>query len=414
MEQMMTRCVISGGGPAGLMAGFLLARAGVEVVVLEKHRDFLRDFRGDTIHPSTLRIMEALGLLDELLALPHYPFRHMEFSFGDRPVPVVDFTPLGERTGFVAMMPQWDFLDFVAQQAAACPGFTLRMETESETLIEEGGRVTGLRARGPSGPVEIRADLVLVADGRHSGLRDAAGLALRDLGAPIDVLWFRVSREGGENPESLGRLKDGSIIIQLNRGDYWQMAFVVPKDGADTVRAEGLEAFRRRVGAATGIEAARLDEIDDWDKVKLLSVQVNRLTRWWREGLLCIGDAAHAMSPVGGVGINLAVQDAVAAANILAAPLRNGTLIVDDLRQVQRRREWPTRVTQRVQVLLQDRVIRPALDAPDAPPPLPLRLLARVPYLRRFPARFIGLGLRPELPRAGAVSQAAEQARTGR
>ncbi len=273
----MTRCVISGGGPAGLMAGFLLARAGVEVVVLEKHRDFLRDFRGDTIHPSTLRIMEALGLLDELLALPHYPFRHMEFSFGDRPVPVVDFTPLGERTGFVAMMPQWDFLDFVAQQAAACPGFTLRMETESETLIEEGGRVTGLRAGGPSGPVEIRADLVLVADGRHSGLRDAAGLDLRDLGAPIDVLWFRVSRKGGENPESLGRLKDGSIIIQLNRGDYWQMAFVVPKDGAEAVRANGLAAFRRRVGAATGIEAARLEEIDDWTKVKLLSVQVNRL-----------------------------------------------------------------------------------------------------------------------------------------
>ncbi len=288
------------------------------------------------------------------------------------------------------------------------------METESETLIEEGGRVTGLRAGGPSGPVEIRADLVLVADGRHSGLRDAAGLDLRDLGAPIDVLWFRVSRKGGENPESLGRLKDGSIIIQLNRGDYWQMAFVVPKDGAEAVRANGLAAFRRRVGAATGIEAARLEEIDDWTKVKLLSVQVNRLTRWWREGLLCIGDAAHAMSPVGGVGINLAVQDAVAAANILAAPLRNGTLSVDDLRQVQHRREWPTRVTQRVQVLLQDRVIRPALDAPDAPPPLPLRLLARVPYLRRFPARFIGLGLRPELPRAGAVSQAAEQARTGR
>ena len=404
MEQMTTRCVISGGGPAGLMAGFLLARAGVEVVVLEKHRDFLRDFRGDTIHPSTLRIMEALGLLDELLARPHYPFRHMEFSFGDRPVPVVDFTPLGKRTGFVAMMPQWDFLDFVAQKAAAYPGFTLLMRTESEALIEDGGRVTGLRAVGPSGPVEIRADLVLVADGRDSALRDTAGLDVQDLGAPIDVLWFRVSRASGENPESLGRLKDGSIVIQLNRGDYWQMAFIVPKNGAERVRAEGLAAFRRRVGAATGIEAARLEEIDDWDKVKLLSVQVNRLQRWWREGLLCIGDAAHAMSPVGGVGINLAVQDAVAAANILAAPLRNGTLSVDHLQQVQKRRLWPARVTQRFQVFLQDRVIRPALDKPDAPPPLPLRILARVPYLRRFPARFIGLGLRPELPRAGEVA----------
>ncbi|WP_286173928.1 FAD-dependent oxidoreductase [Rhodobacter sp. NTK016B] len=401
---MTTRCVISGGGPAGLMAGFLLARAGVEVVVLEKHRDFLRDFRGDTIHPSTLRIMEALGLLDELLALPHYPFRHMEFSFGDRAVPVVDFTPLGERTGFVAMMPQWDFLDFVAQKAADYPGFTLLMRTESEALIEENGRVTGLRAKGPAGPVEIRADLVLVADGRDSALRDTAGLDVQDLGAPIDVLWFRVSRTSGENPESLGRLKDGSIVIQLNRGNYWQMAFIVPKNGAERVRAEGLAAFRRRVGAATGIEAARLEEIDDWDKVKLLSVQVNRLQRWWRDGLLCIGDAAHAMSPVGGVGINLAVQDAVAAANILAAPLRNGTLSVDHLQQVQKRRLWPARVTQRFQVFLQDRVIRPALDKPDAPPPLPLRILARVPYLRRFPARFIGLGLRPELPRAGEVA----------
>ncbi len=397
MERIEAHCAIAGGGPAGMVLGYLLARAGVRVVVLEKHKDFLRDFRGDTIHPSTLRIMDRLGLLDEFLTLPHHKFRQMKFTFGDRAMPVVDFRSLGARTGFVAMMPQWDFLDFLAGKAAAHPGFTLRMQTEAQELIEEGGRVVGLRAEG----LEVRADLVVAADGRHSVLRAASGLALRDLGAPIDVLWFRVSRQGTETEESLGRLRDGVIVIQLNRGDYWQIACVVPKGRDSALRGQEIAAFRALIGRVTGIEAARLAEIASWDDVKLLNVQVNRLERWWREGLLCIGDAAHAMSPVGGVGINLAVQDAVAAANRLAGPLLRGGVGGADLAAVEARRLWPTRVTQRMQVLAQERVIRPAIDGGASHPPLPLRLLARFPWLQRFPARFIGLGVRPELPDAG-------------
>lgn len=398
MERLTTTCAIAGGGPAGLMLGYLLARAGIRVTVLENHGDFLRDFRGDTIHPSTLRVMDRLGELDRFLALPHTRFRRMSLVFGENPVPVVDLTTLGPETGFVAMMPQWDFLNYLTERAGAYPGFTLRMRTRAEALIEEGGRVTALRAQGPEGPVELRADLVVAADGRSSELRVASGLPRRDLSAPIDVLWMRVSRDPEESSDSLGRVGGGMILVMLNRGDYWQMASVVPKGGFDEVRERGLEAFRARLAAATGFSTERVAEIRDWDDVKLLSVQVNRLERWWRPGFLAIGDAAHAMSPVGGVGINLAVQDAVAAANLLAGPLRAGNLSDGDLAAVQRRRFWPTRLTQAAQVLAQDRVIRPQLDSDDPRPPLPLRLLARFPVLRRFPARFVGLGLRPELP----------------
>lgn len=398
MERDTTTCAIAGGGPAGLMLGYLLARAGVRVTVLEKHADFLRDFRGDTIHPSTLRIMARLGELDAFLALPHTKFRQMSVVFGDRPVPVVDFTALGEETGFVAMMPQWDFLNYLAERASRWPGFSLRMQTRAEALIEEGGRVTGLRAQGPDGALDLRADLVVAADGRASDLRAASGLPLRDLGAPIDALWMRVSRAAEESSDSLGRIGGGMILVMLNRGDYWQMASVVPKGAFDAIRAQGIEAFRARLAAATGFSAARVAEIRDWDDVKLLNIQVNRLDRWWRPGFLAIGDAAHAMSPVGGIGVNLAIQDAVAAANLLAQPLREGRLTENDLAAVQRRRFGPTRLTQAAQVLAQNRVIRPALDRGVPAPPLPLRLLARFPALRRFPARFIGLGLRPELP----------------
>lgn len=398
MERLSTTCAIAGGGPAGLMLGWLLARAGVRVMVLEKHADFLRDFRGDTIHPSTLRVMERLGELDRFLALPHQKFRQMGFIFADTPVTVADFAALGERTGFVAMMPQWDFLSFAAERAGAYPGFDLRLRTRAEGLIERHGQVTGLRAVTPRGPVEIAADLVVAADGRHSALRAASGLPMRDLGSGIDVLWLRLSRREGDPGETLGRIAGGLVAVMLNRGDYWQVALVIPKGGFAAVRDKGLDAFRGRLAKATGLGPERAAEIADWEAVKLLDVRIDRLARWWKPGFLCIGDAAHAMSPVGGVGVNLAIQDAVAAANRLAGPLREGRLTEGHLAWVQHRREGPVRATQALQRLVERRVIRPAEAATLARPPLPLRLLARFPRLRRLPARFIGLGLRPELP----------------
>ncbi|GAB1362580.1 FAD-dependent oxidoreductase [Rhodobacter sp.] len=398
MEEIRTACVISGGGPAGMMLGFLLARAGVRVIVLEKHADFLRDFRGDTVHPSTLRVMKALGLLDQFLALPHHKFRQMRLDLGDRSVPVADFGALGAETGFVAMMPQWDFLDFLADQGRALPGFDLRMQTRATGLVLEGDRVAGITAEGPGGPLRIMADLVVGADGRHSTLRQESGLKVRAFGAPIDVLWFRVSRLDGQTSESLGRIDAGRVLVMLNRGDYWQMACVVPKGGFEAIRAEGIAAFRDQIAAMAHLTPAQAAEISDWDAVKLLSVTVDRLETWWREGLLFIGDAAHAMSPIGGVGINLAVQDAVAAANILAGPLRAGGVPGAVLAAVQKRRLWPVRVVQRMQVLMQDRVIAPQLARRRAGLPLPFRLLMRWPWARCLPAWFIGVGVRPELP----------------
>ena len=397
-QELRTGCVIAGGGPAGMMLGFLLARAGVRVMVLEKHADFLRDFRGDTVHPSTLRVMRALGLLEAFLALPHHKFREMRLDLGDRSVPVADFGALGAETGFVAMMPQWDFLDFLADQGRALPEFDLRMQTKATELVAEGGRVTGVLAEGPEGKLRILADLVVGADGRHSALRAEAGLQVRDLGAPIDVLWFRVTRAPGQTDESLGRIAGGRGLVLLNRGDYWQMACVVPKGGFDVLRAAGIAAFRDEIAALARLTPAQAAEIDDWDRVKLLSVRVDRLERWWREGLLFIGDAAHAMSPVGGVGINLAIQDAVAAANLLAGPLRAGPVPGAALAAVQKRRLMPVRVVQRMQVLVQERMIAPQLGRRAAALPWPLRLLIRFPLLRRVPAWFIGLGPRPELP----------------
>jgi 2-polyprenyl-6-methoxyphenol hydroxylase-like FAD-dependent oxidoreductase len=391
------RCCVAGGGPAGMMLGLLLARAGVDVLVLEKHADFLRDFRGDTIHPSTLEVMHELGLLTELLRLPHQQAREISAYVGGVSLPVADFTHLPTRCRFLAFMPQWDFLNFLAEHAGRYPQFRLRMRAEVTALIEDAGRITGVRATTPDGQLEVRADLVVGADGRHSRTRAAAGLQVRELGAPMDVLWFRLSRREADPAQTMGRFYPGGLLVLINRGDYWQCGLVIPKGAHEDIRRRGLPAFREDVAWLAPFVADRVGELRDWDMIKLLSVQVDRLSRWSRPGLLCIGDAAHAMSPVGGVGINLAIQDAVAAANLLAAPLREGRLTEADLRQVQRRRELPTRITQRLQLFVQDRVIKRVLGGTTAlSPPLVLRLLARIPWLRRIPARLIGIGIRPE------------------
>ena len=392
-----TRCCVAGGGPAGLMLGLLLARAGVDVVVLEKHADFLRDFRGDTIHPSTMQIMDELGLLDAFLKLPHQPVPRLIAQFGDTPVSMADFSGLPVRAPFIAMMPQWDFLNFIAGYAKAYPNFQLLMQSEAIDIVREGDRIAGVVVRRPDGPFQVRARVTIAADGRDSTLRRATGLIVEDFGAPIDVLWFRLSRQTHDTDQTQARFDSGRIVIALNRVDYWQCAFVVAKGANEQVRAAGLPAFRDRVRASLPIDATRVDEIRDWDQVKLLVVQVNRLKRWWTPGLLCIGDAAHAMSPVGGVGVNLAVQDAVATANEIAAALREDTLRDQHLAAVQRRREFPTRVTQRLQLVVQNRIIAAALaEKGTLKPPLALRLIAATPGLRHLPARLIGLGVRPE------------------
>ncbi len=379
------------------MLGVLLARAGVRVMLLEKHADFLRDFRGDTIHPSTMQVLHELGWLEEFLQLPHTPVRKLSGQFGDQTVMVADFSHLPVAAPFVAMMPQWDFLNFLARKGSAYPSFTLRMRAQARELIVENERVVGVRADGPDGPFDIRAGLIVAADGRTSVLRDASALPNEDLGAPMDVLWFRLPRHASDTDETQGRFDAGRISIMLNRGDYWQCAFVIPKGNNDRVRAAGLEAFRTSVAIVLPFEAERANAIASFDDVKLLTVQVNRLKTWWRSGFLCIGDAAHAMSPVGGVGVNLAVQDAVATANLLAKPLRSNTLTDADLQAVQQRREWPTSMTQRLQLVMQDNIIAPALTATgELKPPAMLRLVGAVPWLARFPARIIGLGVRPE------------------
>ena len=396
-ETIQVRCCIAGGGPAGMMLGFLLARAGVEVLVLEKHADFLRDFRGDTIHPSTLEIMHELGVLDEFLKRPHQELSQLTASIGGVPVTIGDFTHLPTRCKFIAFMPQWDFLNFIAEQAARYRAFHLRVNAEVIALLEDGGRITGLRAKTPQGMLEVRTDLVVGADGRHSVVREKAALKSIDFGAPMDALWMRISKKPGDSGESLGFFDRGKIVVLLDRGDYWQCALVIPKGAFERLREGGLEAFREGIAQVVPFLGGRLQELNDWNEIKLLTVLVDRLEQWCRPGLLCIGDAAHAMSPIGGVGINLAIQDAVAAANILAAPLSHGTPSIDDLRRVQQRRQFPTIATQRMQLFMQNNVVRPVLAA-TARPQLPpaVRLLQRFPVLRRIPARLVGLGFRPE------------------
>ncbi len=399
------RCCIAGGGPAGMMLGLLLARAGVSVLVLEKHADFFRDFRGDTLHPSTLEIMHELGVLERFLALPHQKVPRLNGRFGGMEATIADFSTLPTHCGFVAFMPQWDFLNFLAQEGRRYPAFQLRMSAEVTGLIEEAGRIVGLRADTAGGPLEVRTDLVVGADGRHSVVRAKAGFTIEEFGAPMDVLWFRLSRRPSDPVDPMGRFDAGRIFIMLNRGDYWQCGFVIAKGSRARLEAEGMPAFRESVARLASFAADRVHELHDWEPIKLLTVQVDRLRRWYREGLLCIGDAAHAMSPVGGVGINLAIQDAVAAANQLALPLREKRLVTEDLRKVQARREWPTKMTQRVQLAVQNRVIKQVLGVTGPlSPPWAFKMLAYVPFLRRIPSRMIGLGFRPEHVRTPAIS----------
>ncbi len=393
-----TTCCVVGGGPAGVMLGLLLARAGVDVTVLEKHGDFLRDFRGDTIHTSTIELMEDLGWADEFLALPHFKERRLTARVGDASLTLADFAALGVRHPYILFMPQWDFLDFMVGKARAYPGFHLHMNAEAVDVVREGERTAGVVYRRNGETRTIRADLTVACDGRGSAIRAAWGLAPRTFGAPMDVLWFRLPRRESDQAETGGRLLRGRMMVMINRGDYWQMAYVIAKGSGDAVRAQGLDAFRASVAEiADFMEPARMAAITSWDEVKTLVVEVNRLDRWHRPGLLLIGDAAHAMSPIGGVGVNLAVQDAVAAARALARPLREGKVTESHLAAVQRRRWRPTVVTQKLQRIAQKRVIDSVLhsDKPLAPPSwLPLAL-AHWP-LKRLVPRMIGYGLRPE------------------
>jgi 2-polyprenyl-6-methoxyphenol hydroxylase-like FAD-dependent oxidoreductase len=379
------------------MLGFLLARAGVDVVVLEKHADFLRDFRGDTVHPSTLELIWELGLLNEFLRRPHRTIEKLSAQIGGERVPMADFTHLPTHCKCIVLMPQWDFLNFLAEQARRYPSFHLHVKAEAIDVIKQGGRVVGLTARTPDGMLSIRADLVVGADGRHSTLREKAGLKSDDYGAPMDVLWFRISRQAADATDAFGHAEAGRMLVMLDRGNYWQCAYVIPKGGIDRVKAAGLDAFRREVVTLSPFLAGRVAELADWDDIKLLSVTVDRLRQWWRPGLLCIGDCAHAMSPIGGVGINLAVQDAVAAANRLAGPLKAGTLTDADLAAVQSRRMRAVRFTQWMQLTIQKRIISRLLESERRPkPPLLFKFFTLLPALRRVPARLIGVGIRPE------------------
>jgi 2-polyprenyl-6-methoxyphenol hydroxylase-like FAD-dependent oxidoreductase len=380
-----------------MMLGFLLARSGVEVMVLEKHADFLRDFRGDTIHPSTLELMYELGLLEEFLKRPHQEARELGGQVGNVQVKIGDFTHLPTHCKFLALMPQWDFLNFLVEHGKRYPGFQVMMQTEATDLVEQGGRIVGVRAKTLNGMVEIRADLSVGADGRRSIVRERAGLQVVDLGAPMDVLWMRISRLPSDTGQTLGRFEAGRIVIMINREEYWQCGFVIAKGAADEIRQRGIEEFREDLARLAPFLRDRVSELEDWTDVSLLTVKVDRLRRWWRPGVVCIGDAAHAMSPIGGVGINLAIQDAVAAANILASKLAEHTMSDEDLHAVQRRREFPTRATQSLQIFMQNRIIRRVL-ASDQQLTVPwvLKLLQHWPFLRRIPARVIGMGFRPE------------------
>jgi 2-polyprenyl-6-methoxyphenol hydroxylase-like FAD-dependent oxidoreductase len=378
-----------------MMLGFLLARAGVSVIVIEKHADFLRDFRGDTVHPSTLEMMYELGLLDEFLKLPHSVVKQISLQIGKDRVIVGHFEHLPVHCKFIALMPQWDFLNFIADRGRRYQTFDLRMQTEAIDLIEENGRVAGVRAKSPEGELEIRAELIVGCDSRHSTIRTKAGLKSDDYGAPMDVMWFRLSHRPGDSEETVGHIESGRVMVMLNRNDYWQCAYVIPKGTAEEVRSAGLDKFRQVIADMSPFVRDRLGEIESWDQVKLLTVAVDRLRRWFRPGLLCIGDAAHAMSPIGGVGINLAVQDAVAAANILAQPLRHGTMTIETLESVQRRREFPTRFTQRLQLVLQNNIIGPALEGRRPEAPFFMKMI-QWPLLRRIPGRLLALGIRPE------------------
>lgn len=381
-----------------MMLGYLLGRAGIDVVVLEKHADFFRDFRGDTVHPSTLQVMDELGLIDGFLKLPHQRLQKMDGLFGGTPVRIADLSRLNTKYPFIAFMPQWDFLNFLREAGKRFASLRVMMNTEAVDLIRRGETIAGVRAKTPEGPIDIEADLTIACDGRHSTVRERAGLEVEEIGAPMDVLWFRAGRKADETESVFARVEPGKMMITFNRGDYWQCAYVIAKGQHDAVKARGLQALLDDVVRMAPILRSGIADVKSFDDIKLLTVAINRLARWTRPGLLLIGDAAHAMSPVGGVGVNLAVQDAVATANLLADKLQHGCPSEDELDAVRRRREFPVKMTQAMQVIVQNNIISGALQGGDRPLKVPLivRLITALPWLQGIPARLIALGVRPE------------------
>ena len=395
-KSLSVQCCVVGGGPAGMMLGYLLGRAGIKTVVLEKHADFFRDFRGDTVHPSTTMIMQELGLLDDFLKLSHQQISQLNGQFGNTSIRLADMSRLDTPCPYIAFMPQWDFLNFLDSKGKRFSSLQVMKNAEAVDLIQDGQRISGVVAKTTEGQLRISADLTVACDGRHSILREKAGLKVEDIGAPIDVLWFRVGKSSGATDGVFARVQSGQMMVTLDRGDYWQCAYVIAKGRIDDIKARGLETFQSNVASMAPILRDHIEDIKSWDDVKLLTVVIDRLTQWARPGLLCIGDAAHAMSPVGGVGVNLAVQDAVAAANLLSDKFNNGAPSLTDLNRVQERRLFPAKFIQGMQVLVQNRVINRALSGGSLTPPFFMRVITQIPWLQGLTARVLGIGVRPE------------------